>query len=185
MAHYYLFLCREIYWLIQGSGQGDVSWQRACWTATGNTYPWLNIGAATIVNRSAVTIDALLLDSCPFLWSHWTKLSERVQVQCENVCEKPIEKSYSVIVGLSAFFCFVDLIFTVFQLPPFCMAGGKDSHLESIAGVPSRQHRLTSGVKWSEVPECLVERNGLLYSCQILIFFLPGEEGMWITNWCL
>ena len=26
----------------------------------------------------------------------------------------------------------------------------KDSHLESIAGVPSRQHRLTSGMKWSK-----------------------------------
>jgi hypothetical protein len=66
-------------------------------------------------------------------------------------------------------FCFVDLTFTLFQLPPFCMAGGK-----TVTWSRLQEYQVDSTdlqVGWSEVSsECLIERNELLYRCQILIF---------------
>ena len=57
-------------------------------------------------------------------------------------CDIPIEQSYYVIAGLLCFFCFVDLTFTLFQLPPFCMAGGKTA-------------------TWSRLQEYQVDSTGL------------------------
>jgi hypothetical protein len=57
-------------------------------------------------------------------------------------------------------FCFVGLTFTLFQLPPFCMAGGKTATWSRLQEYQVDSTGLQVG--WSEVSsECLVERNDL------------------------
>ena len=67
----------------------------------------------------------------------------------------------------SCLFCFVDLTFTLFQLPPFCMAGGK-----TVTWSRLQEYQVDSTdlqVGWSEVSsERLVERKLAdfnFYSC--------------------